>query len=176
MTIGEVLHFFHEYGLLAALLVVTGVIGAFLIWGRFRNIADRLQDTVKKIDHICVAISNDNGDPVVHHLLLMEIQKALTLLTRECESHINEAGKHYSDVERLASEEHWKNCDVSRCPNLQNILLALQGMVNNFSSFEDQAKESRNNTTTSLETIRCQISDLTRDILATLRVFKGGTK
>ena len=78
--------------------------------------------------------------------------------------HAEQADKHYKDVDKLASDEHWKNCDVGKCVHLQQILHRIEKIQERFDQFDKRADETRNNTTTSLDGLRDGQKELGRDL------------
>lgn len=67
------------------------------------------------------------------------------------------ADDHYADVERLASEDHWKNCNVDKCPNLPTLLASMK---------------QTNDTLSEIVTL---LRQLIIEIIATLRSFRNGS-
>jgi hypothetical protein len=93
----------------------------------------------------------DEADTVIYRkellLRLAQLQEIVTALQ-------DNATTHYSDVERLASDEHWKNCQVDKCPNMPNIISNL--------------KQNNERLTEIIEGLR----GLTIEIIATLRTLR----
>lgn len=78
--------------------------------------------------------------------------------------HAEQADRHYKDVERLAGDEHWKNCDINKCVHFQQIFTKLDKVQERFDQFDRRAEETRSNTTISLEGLRDGQRDLGRDL------------
>ena len=80
------------------------------------------------------------------------------------DNHIRETDKHFKDSDKIASEEHWKNCSVSKCVHVQQFTHALNKVNERFDQFDRRADETRSNTVTSLEGLRDGQRDLAREI------------
>lgn len=78
--------------------------------------------------------------------------------------HAKLASEHYKDVERLAGDEHWKTCDVSKCVHMQQIFHKIDKIQERFDQFDQRANETRSNTNTSLEGLREGQKELGRDL------------
>lgn len=78
---------------------------------------------------------------------LVTTVEALDMMRGDFTEHIRKTEQHFRDVEHIASEEHWKNCDIAKCIHLQQI-------ANRLDQFDRRADETRQNTTTSLSGLR----------------------
>ena len=78
--------------------------------------------------------------------------------------HAKLASNHYKDVERIASDEHWKTCDINKCIHFQQIFNKIEKIQERFDQFDKRAEEARSNTNTSLEGLREGQKDLGRDL------------
>lgn len=78
--------------------------------------------------------------------------------------HAEQADKHYKDVERVASDEHWKNCDINKCIHFQQIFNKMDKIQERFDQFDQRANETRANTVTSLDGLREGQKELGRDL------------
>jgi hypothetical protein len=159
----------------AGAIAGTIIIGAIkFLCVKFRVLSKQIQDTTGKITTIHVAVSDPDGNPVGHHDLLHEILTEEHKIKHRVEDVQSLSQKHFDDVARLASEEKYRDCDVTKCVHISMVTRALEALIDRINQFEEAARVSRGSTTSSLESLRSQMTDLTRDILATIRVFRGG--
>jgi hypothetical protein len=164
------------YGIGGGLIVavIVGIIKYFS--AKFKQISTEIQLATGKITNIHIALSDAEGKPITHHDILNDVVSDVGALRDRLDNHDLDAQKHYTDVARLADENKVRDCDVSKCLHINLITKELESVILRLNQFEEAAKESRGNTLTSLDSLRSQMTDLTRDILATLRVFKGGNE
>jgi hypothetical protein len=173
---GDILVWFKDYGIIGSLIVVVVVGAVKLVCNRFKELSKKIENATGRVTSIHVALSDADGNPVVQHDLLRETLIENHKIKDELRDHDAAAQKHYADVARLADENKVRDCDVSKCLHINLITKELESVILRLNQFEEAAKESRGNTLTSLDSLRSQMTDLTRDILATLRVFKGGSE
>jgi len=172
--VNEVLIWLKDYGIAGSLIVVVLVGILKFVGGKFRDLSSEISNTAGKITNIHVALSDSEGRPVTHHDLIAETLEETIKIKEKCYEHDAAAQRHYSDVARLAGENKVRDCDVTKCLHINMITKSLEGVIERLNQFDETAKESRGNTLNSLDAIRSQMLDLTRDILATIRVFRGG--
>jgi hypothetical protein len=175
-AMNEVLLWLKEYGIAGGLIVVVIVGITKYFCAKFKQISKEIQLATGKITNIHIALSDADGKPITHHDVLNDVSAGIEVLKTQLVDHNSDAQKHYTDVARLADENKVKDCDVTKCLYVQQVTKEISSVIDRLNQFDEVAKESRGNTLTSLESIRNQITDLTRDLLATLRVFKGGAK
>jgi hypothetical protein len=81
--------------------------------------------------------------------------------------------RHVEDTDRLNSEEHWKHCQVDRCPYLQKHFAehgeALRDVVDMIRQFSGDATASRQFTQESINTIMRRFDDFATAMLALSR-------
>ena len=164
------------YGIVGSLIVVVvvGIIKYF--YNRLTKMSEAIQNATGKITNIHIALSDSEGKPITHHDILTDVCVGIEALKEELDNHNADAQRHYTDVARLADENKVRDCDVSKCLYVSQLTKEISSIIDRLNQFDQDARASRGNTQVSLESIRSQITDLTRDLLATLRVFKGGTK
>lgn len=78
--------------------------------------------------------------------------------------HTQETKQHFKDSDKIASEEHWKNCSVSKCVHMQQFIHTLDRVNERFDQFDQRANETRANTATSLDGLREGQRDLAKEI------------
>jgi hypothetical protein len=174
MTTVEFMHLVREYGVGVALLVVGAVIGIGFVLHVLKKLVTRVTDSIVKIDKINTSLTSKEGDPVIQHELIADLFKEIIEHRGECATHQQAALEHYSDVKRLSSEEHWKNCDVSKCGFMQSLISDIEHISDRITALDSLLKDQGIEFRSSDDSIKKQIADLTRDILATMRVFRGG--
>ena len=88
---------------------------------------------------------------------MMSTIESLDTMRVNIDEHVKDANNHYKDVAHIASEEHWKNCDITKCIHLQQI-------TNRLDQFDRRADETRQNTTISLQGLRNSQERLSKDM------------
>ena len=165
-----------DYGIAGGLVVVILVGIIKFICGKFKQLSKDIADAGGKITNIHVAVTDEKGQPVVHHDLISETLAETYKIKEKMWEHDASAQRHYSDVARLADENKVKDCDVSKCLHINLVTKSLENVIDRINQFEETARESRGDTQLNLNSLRSQMTDLTRDILATIRVFRGGSE
>jgi len=77
--------------------------------------------------------------------------------------------KHVEDTERLASEEHWKSCQLDKCPYLLKFFNKLEGIAQETRDFAEAAKLSREQTRELISILMRRLDDLFVQQIAVLR-------
>ncbi len=114
---------------------------------------------------------------VVSQAIQQETLNHLVVMLTAIRDEFNETYlKHVSDVERLASEDKYKDCDIAKCIHLSKIIWAIDQVSERLEAIEEQAQEARSDAANSLEQTRNQVTAISKDLLATLRVFAAGGK
>lgn len=102
-------------------------------------------------------VSKQINKMVTHIELLDAMNHALR-------DHVRRTEQHLIDTDKIASEEHWKNCTISKCVHMQQFIHTLEKVNERFDQFDQRANETRANTVTSLEGLREGQRDLAREI------------
>ena len=126
-----------------AVVIVIGAIA--LVWLAGRELRDLYEKTNKAQTSV-----------LLQEKVIRDVSESLTRLSETLDELHEKANVHYSDVQRLASDEHWKNCQVDKCPNLPNLLASCM---------------QSNETLTELATLFRQLS---LEMIATLRTARNG--
>ena len=168
------------YGIVSALIatVIAFVVGWIVrrVNRWFKALTDKIEEGYGRMLNIHIALSDGEGNPVLHHKFVDQMLRRTEKIFDLLKEHNQSTQQHYVDVAKLAGDEKHKDCDVAKCLHISLIIKSLESVVARINQFEEIAKESRGNTQVSLDSLRSQMTDLTRDILATLRVFKGGAE
>jgi uncharacterized membrane-anchored protein YhcB (DUF1043 family) len=105
--------------------------------------------------------------------------ETLSDMRGEFDEHAKLANSHYKHIEILASEEHWKTCDINKCIHFQQIFNKIEKIQERFDQFDQRANETRTNTATSLDGLRegqrelakemgRELSDLAKQLITVL--------
>ena len=143
---------------------------------KINGLAKKIEDSTGKVTNIHVALSDEKGKPIVQHDILRELVAEVKQVRHKVYEHDTAAQKHYDDVCRLADDNKVRDCDVTKCLHISIVTKTLENVIDRINQFDATAKENRGNTLANLEALRSQMTELTRDILATIRVFKGGSE
>ncbi|MGC8602345.1 MAG: hypothetical protein ACP5VS_01510 [Desulfomonilaceae bacterium] len=112
---------------------------------------------------------------VVSQAVQQETLNHLVIMLTTIRDEFNESySKHIADVERLASEDKYKDCDIAKCIHLSKIIWAVEQVSERLEAIEKQTHEARNDAVNSMEQTRSQVTAISKDLLATLRVFASG--
>lgn len=86
--------------------------------------------------------------------------------------------QHLADSERVASEEHWKNCQVDKCPYLSKFFEELRDTRQIIEHFSGDAQTSRAETRTAIDTIMRRFDDFAVAMLSLSRKngVNGGSR
>ena len=145
----------------AVLIIVT-----FLVLYRFwlnPFLTQTIQAT-NDIQKVAATIADEKGNPILSYKALSDLKEQISLLRDDFDEHSNRADTHYSDLQHVASSEHWKTCDVSKCAHMQQIFNKLDKVTERFDQFDKRAEETRTNTYVSLQDIREGIKDLGKEL------------
>ena len=164
--------FWAEYGAIAGVIVLLAFAALAFFIHYFHTTLTRFNSATKLIEKIAKAHLNSEGEPIRHHEYHATIRDLAIEIKTLVESHDSQALRHYDDVQRLSSEEHWKNCNVDKCPNLQTLLFNFANMVQRFEVFEVAATADRKRTYESLDVLAAELQALGREIIATLRAVR----
>jgi hypothetical protein len=147
-----------------AVLSVMALIGILLSAGRYYYYAKELKQMRDTIAALGKAALTKDGAPVFDAKTLEELRVRVDAVRNEISAHNQRAETHYSDVEHIASTDHWKNCDISKCIHMQQIFHKLDKVSERFDQFDRRADDSRNTTVVSLESIKAGQKDLGREL------------
>lgn len=129
-----IIRFIESYGsaVLFILFVLAGL-GTTYVVIKIKKIIEDFNHMVSTLMMLHVAHKDPDGNLIIlhgHHerskARILSIKETLEDFTKMAKEHFDLALKHYEDVERLSSDEHWKNCPVDKCPNFTKLLLTHQ--------------------------------------------------
>lgn len=141
----------------SAWVVLAVILGVAVLWLAGREIRDIWHKNVTMLSSVLTqeeSIKAEDEQTIIYRREILELAQDARSLLDELKT---KAEAHYADVERLSSDDHWKNCNVDKCPNMPNILASLR-----------QNNES-------LTEILTQLRQLAFEIIATLRSFRNGS-
>lgn len=154
-----------------------------IIWIVYRVTCKRLFNAEKFIFDLGETISvvkesfvTEKGKVVSQAIQQETLNHLVIMLTALRDEFSETYTKHISDVERLASEEKYKDCDVARCVHLSKIIWAIEQVSKRLQTIEEHTHEAQNDAATYMEQTRSQLMTISKDLLATLRVFASGGK
>lgn len=134
---------------------IAVVLFIVVIWLAIREARDIWRDHKAAVSSIMLqekAIFDEEKTVVFRKDILIRVAQ----LCDKVEKLQAAANIHFEDVSRIASDEHWKQCKVDKCPNLPGILAACK------------------QTNDALSEIASQLRQLSIEMIATLRSFRGG--
>lgn len=157
-------HVLDAFGVVSSLsipvLTFLAMIGIVLLFSKIRSFNNELQLLVKTVNAMGRATIDEKGNPVVDVDILNDLKLQLLELKKECETYTKKANDHYVAVDHIASSEHWKNCDISKCIHLQSLFNKFDRIIERLDNFDKRADESRSSTITGLQSMHQAQKDL----------------
>lgn len=77
--------------------------------------------------------------------------------------------EHHEDTKRIAHEDHWKNCEIERCPQLLHIHTRLSEVIRITEDLAERAEESRAETREAINIYMRRFDDFASHAIAALR-------
>ena len=157
--------------------VLTGVI----VYLGYRFISRKAQDVQRLLGRfdetlnlLRLSVVTEEGQ-----ILNQEEQRRMLLkllgLVEEIREELNsKIGRHLENVDRLASEEHWKHCEIDRCVHLSNIVRILEQMREHMNNFVEQGKEHRHVTQTMISDVFSRLDLFLVEVIKTTDMLRGG--
>ena len=178
LNVVDTMQLYETMGLWAAIAIIAILI---IIWIVYRMTCKRMLGAEKfmtkldgTLDVIKQSLVTERGK-VVSQAVQQETLNHLVVMLTALRDEFNETyQKHISDIERLASEDKYKDCDVAKCIHLSKILWAIDQISQRLEIINEQTQEARTDVANSLEQTRSQVTSISKDLLATLRVFAAG--
>jgi len=164
--------FWAEYGGVAAVIVLLAFVAVLFLLRYFHATLKRLNTAADLIEKIAISHMTADGEPIRHFEQYATFRDLVVETKTLLQEHDDNAQRHYGDVERLSSDDHWKNCNVDKCPNLKNLLMTFANMVQRFEVFEVAATADRKRTYESLDVLAHELQALGREFIATLRAAR----
>jgi hypothetical protein len=141
------------YGLFVTLVILPGLaLGSFLAFKYVKSWALRVYDLFEKMEKHTAQFQS----------MLAEIREAVGRFD-------GVFLKHVEDTERLGNEEHWKNCQVDKCPYLLKFFNRLEDIAQETRDFAEAAKLSREQTRELITILMRRLDDLFVQQIAVLR-------
>lgn len=161
-------YFLDAWGFVKSLSAPTveflALIGIILTLLRFRSYGQQITDLTTTIQQLGRAALTKDGDPIFDVKVLIELRQQLETIRLEFVEHQKAATTHYADVEHLATQDKYINCDISRCVHLQNVFNRIDRVVERLDQFDRRADDSRASTTVSLQAIGVAQKELGREL------------
>jgi hypothetical protein len=79
--------------------------------------------------------------------------------------------KHQEESALTASEDHWKNCPIERCPTMQKITIAIEEYRQWLHDYTDETKITRELTRESINQLTNKLDKVTLELLGFLHDF-----
>lgn len=151
------------------LIVILGIVAcryARSLVGRISEWMQHLEEQVAKLEK---AWTPPNSDVVSH--------SACVTAVRECLDHVREIAtrfdavfmEHHEAAKRVANEDHWKNCELERCPQLHRIHSQLNEAIRITKELAARADESRAQTREAIHVLMRRFDDFASHAIAALR-------
>ena len=125
-----------------------------------------IEEQVTKLEK---AWTQPNGNVVSH--------SACVTAVRECLDHVREIVtrfdavfmEHHEISKRIANEDHWKNCELERCPQLHRLHSQLSQAIRVTEELAARADESRAQTREAIHVLMRRFDDFASHAIAALR-------
>jgi hypothetical protein len=92
------------------------------------------------------------------------IKSNLDELTELCQEHFN-------TTDKIASQEHWKNCPIEKCPNLHVLLYEVKELTSQMKEFKTQTEEYRSKNDISINSLVSRIDAMLIEVIAFLKAL-----
>lgn len=134
----------------------------FRFW--LKPLTTLIAKTTADLERVSKTLADDKGNPIISFSVLADVKEQVSLLRDDFEEHAEKADTHYSDLQHVASADHWKTCDINKCVHMQQIFNRFEKATERFDAFDKRAEETRTNTTLTLQDIREAIKDLGKEL------------
>lgn len=149
----DILELVRAYGLFVAFVVLPGLaLATFLAFKYVKAWALRIYDLLEKMEN------HSSQFP----MMLAEVREAVARFN-------GVFIKHVQDTERLGNEDHWKSCEMDKCPYLQKFFNRLDNVADETRDFAEAAKLSREQTRELIRVLMRRLDDLFVQQIAVLR-------
>ena len=167
-----------RFGFWATVAVVLGGLIVYLAYRFISRKTDDLKRLVLRFDEtlnlLKLSVITEEGQVLNQEHQRMLLLKLLGLV-EEIREELNERiGKHLENVDRLASEEHWKHCEIDRCVHLSNIVRIMEQMREDMRNFVEQGKEHRQVTHTMISDVFSRLDLFLVEVIKTTNILRGG--
>lgn len=173
------LAFVHErLGVWAAVALLLFGIIVYLAYRYVSRKTDDVKTLITRFDEtlglLRLSVVTEEGQVLNQEEQRMLLLKLLALLEEISEDLNSRIGRHMENVERLASEEHWKHCDIDRCANLSNIVRTMEQMRQYMNDFVEQGKEHRQVTLNMISDVFSRLDLFLVEVIKTTNILSGG--
>lgn len=138
-------------------------------WRGSKGFATRLGDQVDRLEK---AWTGPNGKMLDQSACLTDAHTTLAEIRQIATRFDSVFMQHVKDTERVAQEDHWKNCPVEKCPHLQRFSDKIDGIAEDIADFAEEAKFSQESTQEAIGVIMRRFDDFASHALAALRNSK----
>ncbi len=154
-------------------IVMTGVLYRFLSkkTDDFKKLIARFDETLSLLK---LSVVTEEGQVLNQEQQRMLLLKLLALVEQIREELDDRIGRHLENVDRLASEEHWKHCDIDRCVHLSNVVRLMEQMREYMKDFVDQGKEHRQITQSMISDVFSRLDLFLVEVIKTTNMMRGG--
>jgi hypothetical protein len=166
----DALSFMGEHGIVITALILSLLVIFYIVWHYIRKRWIAAGVLLGKWDQILllleVEIENSSGNlDSLKHLIdkfreefkIYEINH--TALTR----------KHQEESALTASEEHWKNCPIERCPTMHKVIKMVEEYRLWLHNYTDETKATRELTRESINVLTNKLDYVAGELLTSVR-------
>ncbi len=136
----------------------------------FKKLVSRFDETLNLLRLSVLTEEGQVLNQEQQHRLLVKLVDLVEDLRVELNAKI---GRHFENVDRLASEEHWKHCDIERCVHLSNLMRAVEHMREYLKDFVEQGKEHRQITQSMISDVFTRLDLFLVEVIKTTNVIRG---
>ena len=178
LNVVDTMQLYETMGFWATVAIIAILIIIYIVYRvtckRLSNAEKFISSLSETVDVVKESFVTEKGK-VVSQAVQQETLNHLVIMLTAIRDEFNESYlKHIADVERLASEDKYRDCDIAKCIHLSKIIWAVDQVSERLEAIEKQTHEARNDAVNSMEQTRRQVTAISKDLLATLRVFASG--
>jgi hypothetical protein len=168
----DVLSFMGDYGIVLTALILALLVIVYIVWHYVRKRWIEAGVLLGKWDQILllleVEIENSSGnlDSIKH--LINKFREEFKIYEI---NHSALTRKHQEESALTASEDHWKNCPIERCPTMQKITIAVEEYRQWLHDYTDETKITRELTRESINQLTNKLDKVTSELLGFLHDF-----
>jgi hypothetical protein len=155
--------------LFLTLVVVLGIFAcrfARSLVGRIAEWMEHLEEQVAKLEK---AWTLPDGSVVSHSACVTAVTESLREM-REIATRFDAVFmEHHEATKRIANEDHWKNCELERCPQLHRLHFQLNEANRMTEELAARADESRAQTREAMHVLMRRFDDFASHAIAALR-------
>ena len=95
----------------------------------------------------------------------------LIAIKNKIDSFSENSQDYFTDADTIASQEHWKNCPIDRCPNMSLLLNELKDLINQVVEFKNQTEEYRRKNDSLINNLITRIDAMLIEVIAFLKAL-----